>query len=459
MKIKKSLIYLLGVLLVFSIYGCKEKIEEEEIIPEPEPVELSISPETALRWSDLTLQVIKNSPNNSPTYASRSLGYFGLTMYESTVKGSIIFKSITSDLTGLGATPAPEEGQEMNWEIALNAGQKEIINSIFPHAPIEIKEKIDSLYKLIKEEKLAQLVSQSTIDASDVYGKLVARQIFEWSKLDNGHEGFLKTFDFDYNYPTGRTYWSPPVAGQSSIAAPMHPYWGNNRTFAKANTDMEIPVFMESDNDPSSQYYKDMMLVYEINKNLTQEEKEIALWWGDDPAVSASPPGHSYYLTASLIKEKQNNLFEATSAFAKVGMSAADAFINVWKCKYFYHAERPKNFISRNIDGRFVQFWPEPPFPAFTSGHSSQIAATATAMIDVFGNETKIIDDFHTGRPWDSIRKVEFKTRTFDTIWELAEECGYSRILGGIHTPQDNTVGLDEGIKIGNNIIAFNWKY
>lgn len=459
MKMKKSLTYLLGSLFVFGIYACKEKVEEEEIIPEPVPVELSISPETALRWSEMTLDVIKDSPDNSPTYASRSLGYIGLTMYESTVKGSIIFKSIATDLNGMAATLNPDEGQEMDWEIALNAGQKEIINSLFPHATEEMRGKMDSLYSLIIEEKLASTVSQSTIDASDIYGKLIARQIFEWSKLDNGHEGFLRTFDFNYDYPRGRTYWSPPVAGQSSIAAPMHPYWGNNRTFSKANSEMEIPEFMESDNDPDSQYYKDMMLVYEKNSSLTQEEKEIALWWGDDPAVSASPPGHSYYLTAGLIAEKQNNLFEATSAFAKVGMSAADAFINVWKCKYFYHAERPKNFISRNIDGRFLQFWPEPPFPAFTSGHSSQIAATVIAMIDVFGADTPVTDDFHTGRPWDSFRRVEFKTRNFDTLWELAEECGYSRILGGIHTPQDNVVGLAEGKLIGENILAFDWKY
>lgn len=457
---KKSLIYFLSVLLSVFVLSCKEESQEEIIPePEPEPVELSISPETALRWSDLALQVIKGSPDNSPTYASRCLGYFGLTMYESTVKGSIIFKSITPDLNGLGSTPDPEDGQEMNWEIALNAGQKEIIHALYPHAPVAMNVKIDSLYDLIIDEKLKDSVSQNIIDASDLYGKLVARQIFEWSKLDNGHEGFLRTFDFDYDYPTGRTYWSPPVNGQSSIAAPMHPYWGQNRTFSKANAEMEVPTFMESDNDPESQYYQDMMLVYEKNISLTQEEKEIALWWGDDPAVSSSPPGHSYYLTAGLVKGKQNNLFEATSAFAKVGMSTADAFINVWKCKYFYHAERPKNFISRNIDGRFVQFWPEPPFPAFTSGHSSQIAAAATAMIDVFGNENQITDEFHTGRPWDSIRRVEFKTRTFDTIWELAEECGYSRILGGIHTPQDNVVGLEEGKKIAENIISFNWKY
>ena len=67
------------------------------------------------------------------------------------------------------------------------------------------------------------------------------------------------------------------------------------------------------------------------------------------------------------------------------------------------------------------------------------------------------IDEFHTGRSADNVRKVEFKTRAFNSIWEMAEERGWSRILGGIHMPQDNIVGLAEGKKIGENINALGW--
>jgi len=179
---------------------------------------------------------------------------------------------------------------------------------------------------------------------------LVARQLFEWSKIDKGHEGYKNTFDSSYPYPKGATFWSPPTFGQSNVLAPMHPYWGKNRTFVSANSMLEIPEYMESSNDTATAYFKEMKLVYDTNKALTQEEKETALWWGDDPSASASPPGHSYYLYMGLVKNKNINLFEASSSLAKVGMSVADAFINVCKCKYFYHAERPKNYIVRNID-------------------------------------------------------------------------------------------------------------
>lgn len=454
---KKQL--LLAAFLIALFSACNK--DPEEILPDPipDPVELTISPEVALKWNTMTLYVIKNSPSNSPTYASRALGYIGLTMYESVVNGSIIFKSITSDLNGLGATPKPEVGQEMDWEIALNAGQSEILKSLYAHAPEELSAKVDSLYASIIDLKKAASVSQATIDASDLYGKLIARQIFEWSKLDNGHESYKNTFDLVYPYPKSATTWSPPVVGQASIPAPLHPYWGNNRNFVPKNQQMPIPAFIESNRDTASAYYKEMKLVYNKNMNLTQAEKETALWWGDDPSASASPPGHSYYLAAILVADKKTNLFEATSVFAKVGMAVAEAFINVFRCKYFYHSERPRNYIIRNIDGSFNQFWPEPPFPAFISGHSTQAAAAATVLISVYGDKNSITDEFHTGRPKDSIRNVEFKTKHYDSIWGFAEDCGWSRILGGIHMPQDNVAGLAEGKEIGENIAALGWKH
>jgi len=97
------------------------------------------------------LDVIKNTSNNSPTYASRALGYIGLTMYKSVVNGSIIFKSITEDVNGLDKIKNPDSIQNIDWELALNSGQQEIIKSLYPHAMDETILEIDSLYKSIIE--------------------------------------------------------------------------------------------------------------------------------------------------------------------------------------------------------------------------------------------------------------------------------------------------------------------
>jgi hypothetical protein len=79
-------------------------------------------------------------------------------------------------------------------------------------------------------------------------------------------------------------------------------------------------------------------------------------------------------------------------------------------------------------------------------------------LISVFGNEVTFEDNTHVGRPKDEFRNVEFKKRTFTKIWDTALECGISRLYGGIHTSQDNTVGLEMGKTIGEAINKLNWK-
>ncbi len=449
--------HFLKFLALFLVLSACDKSSDENIddpIPDP-PKEKEISTENALKWINLTLDLIKNTTGNSPTYTSRSMG---LTMYESTVNGSIIFQSVAPNLTGLGELPKTEANFNYDWELVMNSAVAAQIRFLYPHATDKYKFKIDSLENEIIDSKKILSFPQSTIDNSATYGKVIAGKISEWSKTDGGFEGYMNIFDANYKYPSGVGFWAPPVVGQSAIMLPMHPHWGQNRTFIPANKELGIPEKYPFSKEKDSKYYNDMVTVYQTQLKLTQEDKEMALWWGDDPATSASPPGHSIYLTAKLIKEKQINLFEATSLFAKVGMAVADAFVNCWKCKYYYHAERPTPYIRRWINGAYSQFWPEPPFPAFTSGHSTQASATATALISVFDDNSSFVDDFHTGRPKDDLRNVEFKSRPFSKISDFAIECGYSRILGGIHTPQDNENGLSDGKKIGQNIVALNWK-
>jgi hypothetical protein len=103
------------------------------------------------------------------------------------------------------------------------------------------------------------------------------------------------------------------------------------------------------------------------------------------------------------------------------------------------------------------QFWPEPPFPAFVSGHSSQIAAAVTVLQSIYGDKNTITDDFHKWREFDVVHNVGFKSRSYESLWEIAEECGWSRILGGIHMPQDNVEGLKLGKVIGHNVAKLGW--
>jgi hypothetical protein len=434
--------------LVLILTDCTvDKTSEETVeIPNLTPLDAAIS------WAELTIDITKNTPANSPTYASRALGYIGLTMYESVVHGYPPYKSIGNNLNGLIQMPKPELDEKYEWIFALNAGQAEILRFMYNQTSDENKSKIDSLEQYIFNQFKLGLLDEKVVERSVHFGKEIATSIFEWSKSDGGHRGYLKNFDKNMTYKEHAGSWKPPLYAQSFSHYPLHPYWGENRTFLKENTNLPLPEIIPYDTIVGSPYYNQFLAVYEKEMNLTQEEKEIAIWWGDDPSDTFTPPGHSYYLATLAVKQAKPSLIKCSETYARVGLAVADAFINCWKWKYHFFMERPNTYIPNFIDQEWESFWPDPPFPSFPSGHAIQAAASATVLEDLYGPSFNFVDSSHVGRERDEQRNVDFKPREFSSFWEVAEETANSRFFGGIHTYHDNKVGLDEGKKIANHV-------
>ncbi len=441
--------HLNGVLLIAALFlaGCAKG-------PQP-PIP---DHEIAARWADLTLSITKTTSANTPTYASRCLGYVGLTMYESIVAGSPEYNSLAGQLNGLPLLPKTEADKTYNWRLALNAGQATILRSIYNQTSDENKAKIDSLEQVVFENIAAQQKDKALIDRSVAYGKAVAEQIFEWSKTDGGHRGYLKNFDKTYVQPEGPGKWTPALFSQSFSHHPLHPHWGENRMFLKANAELEIPKMIEFDTVKGSPYYQQMLTVYEKNKSLTTEEKQTAIWWADDPDSTFTPPGHSYFLATQVILDKKPSLIECAATYAHLGMALSDAYVACWKWKYHYFSERPNTFIPKYIDQRWESFWPDPPFPAFPSGHAIQGGAAAAVLTHLYGENYSFDDRSHEGRWPDEIRATKFVKCRFKSFYEMAEQCANSRFFGGIHTPQDNETGLREGKRIAGQVNNLKWK-
>jgi PAP2 superfamily len=451
MKNSVKYLYLGLIALSFSLFSCKS-----DVAPPIEPTK-PISSATAVQWADMTLFVQKKTASNTPTYASRALGYISLTMYETVVNGSTIHKSLSGQLADMPILTKPETGKTYDWVIAMNAGQLAILKAYYPHSSTPVMGMADLLYNetlsLASKDK-----SQDVIDRSVKFGQTIAAEIYEWSKTDGGHEGYLRNFPTDYVMPTSPGSWTVPVRGQTSSKLPLHPYWGRNRNLVKADAFLFTPPIIPHSDNPQSECYAQFLEVYAKNKVLTNEEKEIAVWWSDDPSETVAPPGHSYNLATITVKKAQPDLFKAAETYAHVGLAVADAFVNCWRCKYTHFSQRPAAYIAKYIDASYVMFWPEPPFPAFMSGHATQAAASATVLTDLYGNNFAFIDNTHEGRPDNALRGTAYKSRSFNSFWEAAEESAYSRFLGGIHARQDNEVGLAEGRKVGRNVNALAWR-
>jgi PAP2 superfamily len=442
----KNVLLLCGLSFCLLFTSCKK-----EIVP--------ISDQELIEsWLDMALHITKFTPSNSPTFASRCFGYFGLTMYESVVGGMEDHQSLSGALSGLETLPKVSQNTDYSWQLSLNTAQAEILRSIYIQTSDSNKQKIDSLEKANEARIISNIKDKNIVNSSKSFGHNVAKTVFDWSTKDGGHRGYLKNFDKKMVTKECLGCWAPALFSQSFSHFPLHPYWGENRLFVPTNDTLPIPYKIPFDTLSTSPYYLEMMEIYNKGNTLTLEEKQTAIWWSDDPDSTYTPPGHSVFLLKNALRDQKKDIFESAKIYAAVGMGLADAYVKCWKWKYHYFSERPNAYINKYIDQRWESFWPDPPFPAFPSGHAIQGSVAAQILTHFFGESYAFDDTIHEGRYWDDIREVEFVSRKFTTFKAMADQCANSRFLGGIHMPQDNKAGIEQGEIIGNNVLNLPWK-
>ena len=446
----------------FGLFLDSCKVKETDVTPEPPKEDTSpankFSADVASTWVEMQLKLTKVTAGYTPPVAARACALGGLTMYESVVSGLSNNQSLAGQLSALTTLPKTETGKDYNWAISANAAEANMMRALYaevsrPQA-ITNKRIIDSVEVVLKNaNKLG--VAQDIIDRSEKYGQSIADAIFEWSKTDGGHEGYKRNFSATYIVPVFVGAWQTTENG---LKTPMQPTWGTNRTFVPANQEMAIPNPITFSNSLTSPYFGQYFEVYAINKSLTQEQKEIAVWWADNPGDTFTPGGHSYFIANIAVQQSKVGLGKAAEAFVRTGITLNDAFIGCWKCKYKFNNERPYTMVRRTIDANWKPFWPAPPFPGFPSGHATQSGAVAEVLTNFFGNNFAFTDNSHVGRVKDTNTGVEFKARSFKNFNQFATESANSRLYGGIHTRQDNETGLAEGKKIAKNILALKFK-
>ena len=136
--------------------------------------------------------------------------------------------------------------------------------------------------------------------------------------------------------------------------------------------------------------------------------------------------------------------FEYLSVLISIilALGMADAAICAWDAKYTFNFWRPVTAIAfAEPQLHWMSFIVTPPFPDYTSGHSTFSAAAATVLPLFYDTEDL---PFTTGS--DFLPGV---FRSFSTCFDAAEEAALSRIYGGIHFRTASEDGLQAGTSIG----------
>jgi membrane-associated phospholipid phosphatase len=220
---------------------------------------------------------------------------------------------------------------------------------------------------------------------------------------------------------------------------------------------------MEYSENVNSEYYSQALQAYTKNAQTDYVTEWIGEFWSDDLLNLTFSPGPRWVAIANQIIIKEESTLEtALEAYAKVGMALNDAAVGAWKSKYHYNVERPDTYISKVIDPTYKPnlYNPltgdegiSPSFPAYPSGHATMGAAGAEALASVFGYSYSLTDNCHLGRT-----EFEGVPRTFGSLYEMALENAWSRVLLGVHFRMDADEGVRFGTTLGRKVNALPWK-
>ncbi|MBU1820991.1 MAG: vanadium-dependent haloperoxidase [Bacteroidetes bacterium] len=442
-------------LLLWTITSCSETGEITPTTPPEANVASNYEADFLQDWFKLECRLVKTTPGFLPPQAARAFGYTGITAYEAVYRGIPGARSLAGQITGLSPAQMPQADAlsiQYHWGLVANAAVAEIMRMMFG------KNLTDANRTLIdqKEQDYRTQLSQNAAgkavaDLSEKLGKDIALAIYEFSKTDGGHESYLNPFSRPYTPPTGVDQWVPTDATNQT---PLSPHWKNCRPMLTSNMAFAVPPRpIPFSTDPQSDFYKAAEHVYQVVKNSSAEQQEIARFWADDPFATCTPTGHTFNILTQLLEETNATLEKSAVAYAMLGVAENDAFITCWKIKYDFNLIRPVSYIQKYIDPSFKTVIGTPPFPAYTSGHATEAAVGERIFIKLFTNGD--------GKyPFTDRSQVQhgFSVRKFTSFQQAAEECANSRLYGGIHYDMDNQRGLQMGRAIGDNVIkALNW--
>jgi len=481
---KKS-ISLFTIFLIF--FACKTSDNQNKYQTLLETVEPKGVENTAYKWGHMALIAQANDTEMfkpRPTVTSRYLGLIFVSIFDAW--SMFDEKAIPVYLGDIARRPTTEHTLE-NKEIAISYAAFGTMNEyyysdkeLFANFMIELG--LDPMNKSLDPttpEGIGNLAAKTIIEARKGDG---ANQYGEESGSDGkpyfNYVGYKPVNSADKNVDPNR--WQPKYFsdGKDGKYAPgcLTPFWDKVTPVALKSGDQFRP------GPPpmigSEQLKKEVAEVIELQRNLTDYQIALVEFMRDGPQ-SVQQAGHWLKFAQDVSRRDNHTLDEDVKMYFYNQVVAMDAFIASWDSKMFYDYARPYALVHQYYDNQKIEAWggegkgmiemdgsqwrpysPEtflcPPFPSYTSGHSTISGACAEALklwtgSDKFGSEAKLV----AGAMTEPDNLGDTITLKFPTFTETAEMAGISRVLGGYHIQADNVAGL----KLGRDIAKETWKF
>lgn len=435
-------IFLLLIFIVFNLLfleGCSEDNSPVEVNNGiVSPLSSTYNSDYAADWMWLTCRIVADQSRDNPPQAGRVYSYACITIYQCVLPGMPLNRSLSGQLKNMPQMPIAYPTLEYDWSSVLAGAMPVMLRGLFRELYTPSNNMINNMYNRQKTERLA-LKSPEVVERSLLYGENVANTILNWADDD----GFYDILGRPYTPPPrslNPANWEPINPGDTCV----EPYWGTLRTFALPAADYnQLPPSYLFDTAAGSRFYNDQYEIYQLRTSLTQEQKDIALFWRDKQ-LTPQPPGHWVSILNQIIKRDNISLDRAAECFAYLGIALGDAFIAAWYTKFYYNYLRPQSYIRDYIQPGWTPFLPTPPFPDYPSGHSTSSGACSYVLTHLLG-QVSFTDTTHL--------RIGMAPRSFNSFYEAAVECSNSRVYGNIHYRNACENGVIMGQNIGETIV------
>ena len=385
--------------------------------------------------------------NFPPMIASRNYAYANIAAYECMVAGDKSLVSLSGRIKHMPIMPIPEKGKKIDYPLSALLALIKVGNAVtFPEG--SMMKYYDDMLKMADSLDVPSSIIKSSISYSDS----ISAAILRWSKSDN----YAKTRSssrYSVTDSLGRWVPTPPM-----YAPGLEPHWREIRPFVLDSASEfkpgRPPVFSL---DKHSVYYKSLMEVKNTVDSLNDEQRHIADFWDDNPfkmnvyghvmfaTKKFSPAGHWMNIVGIAANRAGANFSRTVESYAITSIALFDAFISCWDEKYRTNYVRPETTINDKISSEWHPYIQTPPFPSYTSGHSTISAAAAEVMTSFFGDKISFTDT--------SLLEFGIANREIKSFRQAAQEASISRLYGGIHYRFDLDSGNAAGKRIGQFVV------
>jgi len=406
--------------------------------------ELQLLADNVFSLSEVMLHDVANPPAASRFYAYALLG-----AYEAAFFGQRQLPDINVKLNVNPGIQPPTPPKNFNLSFCTNYTLLQVGLQIMPSGAM-LAEKQKNLVDYFKKKKK---LSKEDLEQQIHYAQEIAAQVVRYARADAYNK--LSTYTrYTPSKEEGHWYPTPP-----EYMGAIEPQWKTVRPFFLDSAKQFAPPPPAAfSKDTTTSFYKQMMEVYQVSKNITAKQSEIANFWDCNPfAVTysghmaiglkkISPGGHWMGIAGIACKKADIPLDSAILIHTMVALTLHDAFISCWQEKYFSDRIRPEAAINKLMDPSWRPILQTPPFPEYTSGHSVVSSSVSVILTYLLGDNFSFTDtsEVYFGIP----------ERQFNSFYEAANEAAISRLYGGIHFRDACENGVAQGKRVGQFVLS-----